>query len=123
MGQDTKAENRAQIERQNLTSGAAGCPRYKPKSGQEVVAHVQIIRDEKIEAFFKGAKESYGVFFNGEYVGVVQRPKGNQMWNAYPKGTRHSSTKKTAKTPAAAAWALVENAFCAALSVKEKIKE
>jgi hypothetical protein len=119
MAQVEKSEKTANLVNSSGMSERQDCPEYETKDHQQCVAHLKIVKDEKIGAMFFGLKESYGVYFNGEYVGIVERPRGNQMWNAYPKGQRSSSTKRTAKTPAAAAWALIEERINQTLVVKE----
>jgi hypothetical protein len=122
MDQAAKVEKTVQGERQAGIPEALDSPKYTPKVHQVEVAHVTVVRDERLKAMFAGSKEAYAVFFGAEYVGVVERPRGNQMWNGYPRGRRRDVRKVTSKSASGAAWALVEDRLNTVLEIKDVVQ-
>ncbi len=109
MAQVEKIEKTVQIQSQGTVPEVKDAPGYAPKMHQVEVAHITIVRDDRLMEMFAGTKEAFAVFFGTEYVGVVERPRGNQMWNGYPRGRRRDIRKVTSKSASGAAWALIED--------------
>jgi hypothetical protein len=90
---------------------ALGDGEYQELPHERALAHIKVVKNEKVAQLFGNNKKSFGVFWGERLLGHIELAKGNVMWTVVMR----EGGSKQAKSPADAIYAMIQGGLEAAI--------